>query len=40
MNVQDSELHPNQLLAALPDAEWQRWQPPLEPVHMPLGQVF
>jgi hypothetical protein len=40
MNVQDSELRPNQLLAAPPDAEWQRWQPLLEPAHMPLGQVL
>ena len=34
--------HPrsNQLLAALPDAEWQRWQPLLEAVDMPLGQVL
>ncbi|HWL75531.1 MAG TPA: Crp/Fnr family transcriptional regulator, partial [Burkholderiaceae bacterium] len=29
----------NQLLAALPAAEWQRWLPQLEPVEMPLGQV-
>ena len=29
----------NQLLAALPDAEWQRWLPQLEFVEMPLGQV-
>jgi CRP-like cAMP-binding protein len=29
----------NQLLAALPDAEWQRWLPQLEWVDMPLGQV-
>ena len=29
----------NQLLAALPDAEWQRWLPQLELVDMPLGQV-
>jgi len=29
----------NQLLAALPDAEWQRWLPQLELVEMPLGQV-
>ena len=29
----------NQLLAALPDAEWQRWLPQLEPVDMPLGKV-
>jgi CRP-like cAMP-binding protein len=30
----------NFLLAALPDAEWQRWQPLLEQVDMPLGQVL
>jgi hypothetical protein len=30
----------NQLLAALPDAEWQRWLPQLEPVEMPLGKVL
>ena len=30
----------NHLLAALPDAEWQRWQPLLEWVDMPLGQVM
>ncbi|ABE42142.1 Crp/Fnr family transcriptional regulator [Polaromonas sp. JS666] len=30
----------NQLLAALPDAEWQRWLPQLEFVDMPLGQVL
>jgi CRP-like cAMP-binding protein len=30
----------NQLLAALPEAEWQRWLPQLEPVDMPLGQVL
>lgn len=29
----------NQLLAALPDAEFQRWLPQLERVDMPLGQV-
>lgn len=28
----------NQLIAALPDAEWQRWLPQLEFVDMPLGQ--
>jgi CRP-like cAMP-binding protein len=27
-------------LAALPDAEWQRWEPLLQPVGMPLGQVL
>ncbi len=30
----------NSLLAALPEAEWQRWQGQLEPVAMPLGQVL
>jgi CRP-like cAMP-binding protein len=30
----------NHLLAALPDAEWQRWLPQLERVDLPLGQVL
>jgi CRP-like cAMP-binding protein len=30
----------NQLLAALPDSEWQRWLPQLELVEMSLGQVI
>ena len=30
----------NQLLAALPSAEWERWEPLLEPVDLPLGQVL
>jgi CRP-like cAMP-binding protein len=30
----------NKLLAALPEAEWLRWQSQLEPVDMPLGQVL
>jgi CRP-like cAMP-binding protein len=30
----------NQLLAALPDEEWQRWMPLLEEVDLPLGQVL
>ncbi len=30
----------NRLLAALPDAEWQRWLPQLEAVELPLGQVL
>src|SRR5437016_4250223 len=30
----------NQLLAALPDAEWLRWLPQLEPVEMPLGKIL
>ncbi len=30
----------NHLLAALPDAQWAQWQPQLESVPMPLGQVL
>ena len=30
----------NWLIAALPDEEWRRWQPLLEWVEMPLGQVM
>jgi CRP-like cAMP-binding protein len=30
----------NRLLAALPEAEWLRWQPYLEQVNMPLGKVL
>jgi CRP-like cAMP-binding protein len=30
----------NRLLAALPEAEWERWLPHLEPVDMPLGKVL
>ncbi len=30
----------NQLLAALPDREWQLWQPHLEQVQLPLGEVL
>jgi len=30
----------NHLLAALPTAIWQRWQPHLEPVELPLGKVL
>ena len=30
----------NRLLAALPDAEWQRWSPMLEWVELPLGHVL
>lgn len=35
-----SDPRDNQLLAALPDTEWQRWRPQLEWVDMPLGQVL
>ena len=30
----------NELLACLPDAEWQRWRPQLEMVDLPLGKVL
>jgi CRP-like cAMP-binding protein len=30
----------NQLLAVLPDADWGRWMPHMEPVDMPLGKVL
>jgi CRP-like cAMP-binding protein len=30
----------NHLIAALPDAEWKRWQPNLEPIDLSLGQVL
>jgi CRP-like cAMP-binding protein len=30
----------NQLLAALPKAEWLRWLPEIEPVNLPLGEVL
>lgn len=30
----------NHLLRALPESDWERWQPLLEPVDMPLGQVL
>ena len=35
-----AEPRSNLLLAALPEAEWLRWQPLLEHVHMPLGEVL
>ena len=35
-----TQFRDNKLLAALPDAEWQRWAPQLERVEMPLGQVL
>jgi hypothetical protein len=36
--LDSAEPRNNFLLAALPDPEWQRWQPLLETVEMPLGQ--
>jgi CRP-like cAMP-binding protein len=35
-----AEARENFLLAALPDPEWLRWQPLLESVDMPLGEVL
>ena len=35
-----SDPRSNQLLAALPGAEWSRWRPQLEAVEMPLGAVL
>ncbi|WP_430389856.1 Crp/Fnr family transcriptional regulator [Dyella sp. 20L07] len=35
-----SDPRQNRLLGALPDAEWARWAPHLEPVDMPLGKVL
>jgi CRP-like cAMP-binding protein len=40
MNTLSPDPIENHLLAALPDAEWQRWLPQLERVEMPLGQVL
>ena len=34
------ECRKNGLLAALPEAEWRRWQPLLEAVDLPLGRVL
>jgi CRP-like cAMP-binding protein len=39
MTTPADPLH-NQLLAALPPAELQRWLPRLEPIELPLGQVL
>lgn len=38
--VEASDPRRNRLLAALPQAEWGRWLPHLEPVDMPLGKVL
>jgi CRP-like cAMP-binding protein len=40
VNIHSSQRKANHLLAALPDAEWQRWLPALESIDMPLGQVL
>ncbi len=39
-NSRTADRKANHLLAALPDAEWQRWQPELESIDMPLGEVL
>jgi CRP-like cAMP-binding protein len=38
--LDSAEPRNNFLLAALPDSEWGRWQPLLEKIEMPLGQVL
>ena len=38
--VSSSNPKENQLLAALPDAQWKRWLPDLELVSLPLGHVI
>ncbi len=40
MAINITEMKKNQLLAALPDADFARWAPLLEPFDMPLGQVL
>jgi CRP-like cAMP-binding protein len=35
-----SDARENDLLAALPDVDWQRWRPQLEWVNLPLGHVI
>lgn len=40
MNLDTSDPRQNHLLAALPEQEWSRWLPEMEPVDMPLGQVL
>ena len=38
--IRSADPRRNQLLAALPAAEWERWQPHLELVSMPLGRAL
>ncbi|MEA3158865.1 MAG: hypothetical protein QOD95_413, partial [Gammaproteobacteria bacterium] len=40
MNATPADPRTNQLLAALPDNEWLRWNSHLEHISMPLGQVL
>lgn len=36
----DNDPRQNRLLAALPEPEWERWAPLMEPVDLPLGKVL
>ena len=38
--VSNKSAKQNQLLAAMPEAEWKRWLPALEAVDLPLGKVL
>jgi CRP-like cAMP-binding protein len=38
--ILDSKARMNHLLAALPGSIWERWEPLLEPIDLPLGQVI
>ncbi len=40
MHADEQNPRRNHLLAALPPAEWQRWQPQLELAELPLGKVL
>jgi len=40
VNATPADPRTNQLLAALPDSEWLRWQSHVEHITMPLGQVL
>jgi hypothetical protein len=40
MDPQQIDPRRNELLAALPEAEWQRWLPQLEWTDLALGQVI
>jgi CRP-like cAMP-binding protein len=40
VSASPAEAKMNDLLAALPTAEWERWLPQLDPVDMPLGEVL
>ena len=40
MTIEATQPRQNHLLAALPEAEWLRWQPLLERVPLPLGKVL